>query len=208
MVKVSGPMFSFDASGTLADTATFSKWKGRNYVRQRVIPTNPKTDSQVGIRQMIAFLTQAWANISAANKATWEASATQKLISPFNEYVGENAYDWRNGFWPSQDYDRTRDDTAPTLGSLTLAQSGRNIQVTQAITTLADGWSLTIHVSQTTGFEPSFSNCKKTIELPATGNAVTEIGPFDPGTYYVRTVPGTKKGKKGTPTAQQSITIT
>ena len=41
MVKVYGPMMSLDATGTIGKTATFSKWKGRNYVRQRVVPANP-----------------------------------------------------------------------------------------------------------------------------------------------------------------------
>ena len=47
MVRVYGPAMSLDASGTLAETITFTKWKGRNVLRQRVIPTNPKTGPQV-----------------------------------------------------------------------------------------------------------------------------------------------------------------
>lgn len=46
MSKVSGPLMSMDASGKLADAIVFSKWKGRNYVRQLVIPYNPQSASQ------------------------------------------------------------------------------------------------------------------------------------------------------------------
>jgi len=46
MAKVNGPFMSLSASGTFADTLTASIWKGRPYIRQRVIPANPRTDLQ------------------------------------------------------------------------------------------------------------------------------------------------------------------
>ncbi len=46
MAKVKGPLFSFSASGKIADTLVYLPWKGLNNVRQYVIPTNPKTDKQ------------------------------------------------------------------------------------------------------------------------------------------------------------------
>jgi hypothetical protein len=46
MTKVNGPFMSLSASGTFADTLTASIWKGRPYIRQRVIPSNPRTDEQ------------------------------------------------------------------------------------------------------------------------------------------------------------------
>ena len=58
MVKITGPMMSLDAQGTLGDAITFAKWKGRPYVRQRVIPSNPKTGAQLGRRAMFKFLTK------------------------------------------------------------------------------------------------------------------------------------------------------
>ena len=37
---------SMDASGTFGGTLTYSKWKGKNYVRQHVIPSNPRSVGQ------------------------------------------------------------------------------------------------------------------------------------------------------------------
>lgn len=208
MVKVNGPMFSFSASGTLADTATFSTWKGRPYVRQRVIPHNPKSDSQTGMRQMLAFLSQAWNGLSDISKSTWEEIASQAEISPFNAFCSYNLRKWRDYLAPSQQYPATRDDTNAALGTLSLAQIGQNIQVTQAITSKNDGWNLIIHKSTTTGFTPGFSTSVKTIALPTSGDAVTEIGPFQPGTYYVRTISGTVAGNRSPAVTEESITIT
>lgn len=59
MVKVNGPFMSLDASGTLAQTLTASKWKGRNYIRQRVIPANPNTSGQQAVRSILGTLAKA-----------------------------------------------------------------------------------------------------------------------------------------------------
>lgn len=45
---------SLDASGTIAKTLTASKWKGRNYIRQRVIPLNPQSPAQQEVRAGLA----------------------------------------------------------------------------------------------------------------------------------------------------------
>lgn len=103
MVKVYGPMMSLDASGTLAKAVTFSKWKGRNYVRERVIPANPKSGGQVGRRAMFKFLTQAWAANSAGRQATWQDLADQLIASRFNAFVSTNMARWHNELTPGME---------------------------------------------------------------------------------------------------------
>jgi len=46
MAKTSGPLMSLDASGSFAKTLTYAKWKGRNYVRHLVTPSNPQSVGQ------------------------------------------------------------------------------------------------------------------------------------------------------------------
>lgn len=50
MAKVISPLFSFEASGKIADSMVFFTWKGRNVVRKWTIPTNPMTADQGDIR--------------------------------------------------------------------------------------------------------------------------------------------------------------
>ena len=52
MAKVSAPLMSMSASGKLADAIVFFTWKGRNVVRQWLIPANPQTSGQ-GDRRII-----------------------------------------------------------------------------------------------------------------------------------------------------------
>jgi len=103
MVKLRGPMFSLGASGTLADAVTFSINKGRPYARERVIPSNPKSGAQAGRRAMFTFLTQAWAALSDADKATWQDLADELVSAPFNAYMKTNMERWHNFLTPSHD---------------------------------------------------------------------------------------------------------
>ena len=115
MVKLNGPMMSMDASGTIGDTITFSKWKGRSYARQRVIPSNPQTGPQTGIRAMMKFLSQQWKGLTAPNKATWVITAAQTAISPFNAYCAFNVNRWRSFKGPSKE--TPADETAPAASA-------------------------------------------------------------------------------------------
>ncbi len=68
MAKVTGPLMSLDASGTVAKTAVFSKWKGRNYVRHRVIPINRNTTLQKGVRSILGTLAKACRAVLTASE--------------------------------------------------------------------------------------------------------------------------------------------
>ncbi|MES2382889.1 MAG: hypothetical protein V4538_17710 [Bacteroidota bacterium] len=59
MAKVNGPFMSLDASGTFGKTLTASKWKGRPYMRLRVIPSNPSTSGQEAVRSILGTLAKA-----------------------------------------------------------------------------------------------------------------------------------------------------
>jgi hypothetical protein len=90
MARVTGPLFSLDASGTIANAMTFSKWKGMNYVRLRVIPANPQTASQTSQRNTLAAATSCWkhgTSIDAVSKSSWNASASGTGMSGFNRYT-------------------------------------------------------------------------------------------------------------------------
>jgi len=53
MAKVIGPLHSDGASGKFADAMVFFRWKGRNVVRQYIIPENPQSDDQAEFRTIV-----------------------------------------------------------------------------------------------------------------------------------------------------------
>jgi len=68
MAKVTGPLMSLDASGSVGKTITFSKWKGRNYVRQLTIPANPRTAGQLVTRIILGGIAKAAAAVLTSTK--------------------------------------------------------------------------------------------------------------------------------------------
>ena len=95
MAKVTGPLLSLDASGTIANTMTFSKWKGINYVRQRVIPTYTNTVEQVAVRDIVSDASIAWkisamvgvVQINPAYKLAFNNAASGTAMSGFNLFI-------------------------------------------------------------------------------------------------------------------------
>ena len=158
MVKVYGPMMSLDASGTLGKAVTFSKWKGRNYVRERVIPSNPKSGGQTGRRAMFKFLTQLWASVSDADQATWQDLADQLVALKFNAYVSANMAAWHNFLTPSEATPPTRAGT-PSDNALTAAAWEENrIKLSLAGAALGDAWGIILFAKEAGAVTPAVGN--------------------------------------------------
>lgn len=190
MTKVFAPALSLDASGTIGDAIVFSKWKGRHYIRQRVIPANPKSGLQVGFRSMFRFLAQNWAALTAAEKATWNDLADAAVISNFNAYMGANQDRWRRFNSPTQDTPATEAGTVcDFVGGSTPAATGGVASITIDTTTgvINQNWGLMIFKS-TTGFSTALSNCVAVILADVTITAYTWLdSPLAAATYYYNT---------------------
>ena len=208
MVKLNAPLMSLDASGTVANSITFAKWKGRNYARVRVIPSNPRSEKQIGIRAIIKFLGQQWASIGPANQATWQDLASQTNVSEFNAYVGKNAYDWRNALYPSKAYPAARSSSAPSAPTISVTGGTRQatINITKGAT--PPTWGYSIHRSTSPGITAQWTNCIAVVPVDGSGNASYIDTPLDAGTYYYTAVPFNQDGKHGTQATEDSDTVT
>lgn len=184
MVKLTGPAMSLDASGSLGGSLVFSKWKGRNYARTLVKPSNPKSGGQVGVRSMFKFLAQEWASIAAGDQATWEDYADQLVVSPFNAYMSRNQFRFRNFLAPSADDPATETGTAPTAPTLAVTAGER--QITCEITDGANApdFGYVIFRSTSTGFTPAFDNVIAVVPWDSGGVTTYVDTPLDAGTYY------------------------
>jgi len=91
MAKVKGPLFSLDASGKVANSLVYMKWKGISDVRSYVIPANPKTEKQQAQRTKLKEAVDIW-HSTAFNDldfAAWDlyASIMPTPMSGFNAFV-------------------------------------------------------------------------------------------------------------------------
>jgi len=208
MALTKGPLLSLDASGSVAGTVTFSKWKGRNYVRQLVTPANPKTVKQISVRAMMRFVSQGWAAHSATEKATWDELAAAAQVAPFNSYMAKNLSRWRNFLAPSIEYPAAEGDLAAVLGALTATGGVGQITLSQVITTANQNWCLMIFRSLTGTFTPSFSNLQRVVLGEGAGPIVFVDTPLAAGTYFYECRGGSVEGVTGASSAEATATAT
>lgn len=197
MVKVKGPAMSLDASGSLAGALVFSKWKGRNYVRQHVVPANPKSGGQVGVRSMFKFLAQIWDGLSDANKATWEDRADDLVASTFNAFMSYNQRRWRDFNAPSKEDPATEVGGAPTASTGVATPDIRAITLVITDTGTPPDWAYMIFRELTTGFDLAWSNCIAVV--PWSGAATTEYidSPLEPDEYFYNYIGTLDTGVEG-----------
>ena len=75
MARVTGPLMSMEASGTIGKTLTFANWVGRQYVRRWTRPANPQTADQMDQRNAFSVI---GVGVSQANKCLQVNSSTTK----------------------------------------------------------------------------------------------------------------------------------
>ena len=208
MVKVLGPAMSLDASGSLAGTLVFSKWKGRNYIRQHVIPANPRSGGQVGVRAMFKFLAQDWAGLTAGNQATWEDRADDLVASPFNAFMSYNQRRWRDFNTPSIEDPATDVGTPPTGPTGVATPDVRSMTITLTDTVTPPDYGYAIFRSPTGTFSLAWSNCIAVV--PWSGAATTEYidSPLEPGQYFYNAIGFLETGVEGADGTEFDGTVT
>lgn len=94
MAKLNGPLLSFGASGSIADTITFTKRKRQNIAKSHAVPSNPNSTAQAAQRTLVG---QASAAINAAKVAPADPF-NQEDVDGFNLYAKANGLKatWHN----------------------------------------------------------------------------------------------------------------
>lgn len=208
MVRVQAPALSLEASGTIAGALTFSKWKGRPYVRERVDPSNPRSGGQVGVRSMLSFLAKNWQYVSTANQETWSDKANAAVISDFNAYMGYNLFRWRDFLAPTQHDPEATSDTPCTPGAGSATAGVRSITVDQAITTAADGWGVMFFRDLTASFATTFDKLKHVGLIAGTADVTFVDSPLVPDTYYYNMRSFTEDGQLSAEIGEVNATVT
>ncbi|MDS4026119.1 MAG: hypothetical protein RKO25_03875 [Candidatus Contendobacter sp.] len=83
MAKVSGPLFSMEASGSYGGALVFAKWKGRQYVRELVTPANPHSANQEEVRNQlrVSGAIQKWVNTTTLMESGQTKTDKERLIA-------------------------------------------------------------------------------------------------------------------------------
>lgn len=90
MAKPTAPLLSFGASGSLAQSLVYSKWKGRPYVRRHVVPSNPQSTAQTLTRDIFRNLNSVWKLAGTGVVSAWDRFASGQVKTGRNAFVGQN----------------------------------------------------------------------------------------------------------------------
>jgi hypothetical protein len=208
MALVTGPLHSDSASGTLDGSLTYSKWKGRQYVRTCVTPTNPRSAKQRGVRGMFAFLAAAWKAIGGTAQATWATLAAADTVSNFNAYMKANMKSWVAGTGVSEATPAAKSSSANTVASKTATGGTRAITGTVTPTAATAAWGIAIFAGTSTG-TLSWTDCVAVVPVNGTSAVAFNITGLTAGTYQLTAAVVNTDGVVGTlATALTGIAVT
>lgn len=206
MARTTGPLFSLDARKTLGKTITFTHWKGRTTVRKRVIPKNPKSGLQVGMRSGLRFNSQRYATLTTTQKNDWIANGKGKKITGLQAMQRFNQPRLRRNLGVVSDPLNAAGaaEAAPTAVAATAAP--KSVNLTWVDSAGANDYCTFIYMSTTTGFTPDLSNLLRVVPHGVQAFTATKL---TTGTAYYFVLKGCETGGTlGTAAAQVTATPT
>lgn len=143
MAKVRAPLLSMSASGQIAKTQVYASWKGVDYARKYVIPSNPKSSGQTETRGAFYWAVQVWKLMPAIVQAAWTAAAKGQPMTDRNMFIASIIKTSRNAanlaaalFSPGNGGGLAPAAIAGTVDALA-------VTITLTAPTLPVGWAIT-----------------------------------------------------------------
>lgn len=90
MARLTAPLLSLSASGTIGKAITFATWKGIPYARTRVIPANPKTAAQQEVRGVFGTLNELWKRMPQLARDPWQRDVHGLPLTARNRHIQSN----------------------------------------------------------------------------------------------------------------------
>lgn len=180
MAKVKGPLMSMDASGSLGGAIVFSKWKGRNYVRQHVTPSNPQSNLQRTYRSSMAGLVKLYQSNRDAINIAFAGRAGAGSQSPFNAFTGFNQSRLRQGAYAADSPSPSEAAPANNAAALAALVNGAYVALTWTDALDPDAWAFAIF--RAVGAAPTGALSELEALVPR-GVQVYNEGPLEVGDY-------------------------
>ena len=132
MAKVHGPLFSNSASGSIAETLTFSKKRTGQQVRIQRKQKDVITSLRIVQRSLYSEALSEWRSFGLLLKGSYEVEAYPKKITGFNLFIKKyllNLFSWKGLTWSDlgQQFSQTHIYSFSYLGNgICLAGTGSN----------------------------------------------------------------------------------
>jgi hypothetical protein len=130
------------AAGQIGTSQVYATWRGVPYVRQYVVPANPRTSAQMGVRSPFRWLQDAYRSIPGALAAVYEAYTEGRPLIGRNGWTRVNlsALAAQNDISNITYSPGARGGPAP--GSMTVTPGSGSLTVDVTTPSLPTGWSI------------------------------------------------------------------
>ncbi len=90
MARLTAPLLSLGASGSIAKALVFSSWKGIPYARVHVVPSNPQSVAQQEVRGCFSTLTNLWKRMGVQARLPFQNAVRGIAMTDRNKHIQEN----------------------------------------------------------------------------------------------------------------------
>lgn len=142
MGKTTAPLLSFDASGSLAKSIVYSRWRGIQYARRHVVPANPNTADQQETRNTFSWLNNVWRYFPAEVQEVWDAYAQGQPLTGRNALIKLNLSDLRSEADLTNFTFSAGAKSGPVAASATFTPGNDQITFAATAPSLPAGWTI------------------------------------------------------------------
>lgn len=151
MARVTGPLMSMSASGTIANTLTFATTRGIPVVRSYAVPSNPNSFPQRVARAVMRYAGEQWVAFDNATKALWADAAANSGIPGIN-YYQRQVMAWNSdGMGLAKNPDRSGSGATSMATTWTATAARKSIVLTLVYTNPANVYATKITIVPTDG---------------------------------------------------------
>lgn len=206
MVKITGPLHSQAAGGSIGDSVTFSQTKGRAYARKKVNTPNPNTAEQRGSRALFGWLPKQWSSLTFPQKASWTPPYTEPLASNYTNFLKHNIERWTNFKSPGKAYPVAEVNRGSNRSLTNADWQEHRIKLRTFAWIYSQQWTYLIFASLSTGFTPHPDNAILVVTDLPTMTLTWWWTPPERTTWYFRTITCSDDGHMEPPTLEKSAT--
>jgi len=187
MARVSGPLLSVRASGTVGGSIQYRATAGRAVVCLPRALRGSNGLSSTSRRAVYSGLARLWKALDPSTAGDWANARTQDDTSNWAAFLRVNLDRWGNYLQPAAARPDIDAATPGFPGTLSPKKNGFYWSVSYGLTVGGIGLFCIMHHSTTNGFTPTRSTAIDMIALSPSLVVQRIMGKFPAGTHYFRT---------------------
>lgn len=207
MPRVTGPMLSVDAAGTIAGLLTYFRYPGGTAARRRRRRRQPYTTHERSYHLLAKWLASQWFTLTIPQTMTWTDLAEQRRIANYHAFIGYNLQRWTRRKAPTKTYPAAETGAPGYLSASAQLTHRRTWEISRTHANIANAWGYfeLYEIASTPQLTSSPAWCFATIQGSGTHYIPSPILP--PASYRTRCWSFSNTGNISTPHGLRVINL-